>query len=179
MMTDIFIQSLGVIAIVFFVISVQFNKYWQIILFKSLGSFFFGVQYYFLHAYTGVAMEAVGLIRNLIFVFTVKKGRSTSAWIMIFSLITVGIGALTYEGIISFCAILAKVFSCTAYGISKPQTLRMINLPSYILWMVYDAMHFAVVAVVSDSMETVSIIVAMIRLRGNDKEKPLPILLRY
>ena len=64
---DVFVQSIGFIGIALNIFAVQFNKHWQIILFKTLGSAMFVVQYILLKAYTGAAMDGIGILRNIIF----------------------------------------------------------------------------------------------------------------
>ena len=66
-MFEVFVQFLGYVAIACNLISVQFNKYGKIILFKTLGSLLFALQYFLLGAYTGMVMDLIGSARNIIF----------------------------------------------------------------------------------------------------------------
>ena len=74
---EILVQAIGFIAIAMNLIAVQFNKHWKIVTFNTLGSFLFGIQYAFLGAYTGVVMEAVGWIRNIVFIRQIHLKRPT------------------------------------------------------------------------------------------------------
>ena len=65
-MCDIFVQGIGFIGIALNIIAVQFNKHWQIVLLKTLGSGLFVVQYILLKAWTGAAMDGIGILRNII-----------------------------------------------------------------------------------------------------------------
>ena len=69
MWADILIQAIGFIGIALNIIAVQFNKHWQIILIKTLGSAMFVIQYILLSAWTGAAMDGIGILRNIIFIF--------------------------------------------------------------------------------------------------------------
>ena len=130
MWIDIFIQAIGFVGIAINIVAVQFNKHWQIVLFKTLGSAMFVVQYILLEAWTGAAMDGIGILRNLIFIFAVKNGKPTLFWIIFFSALTLTLGVLTFEGYISLLAITAKLLSCVSYGINNARAIRMINLPS-------------------------------------------------
>ena len=61
---EILAQIVGFFAIAINIISVQFNTHFKIMLFKSLGSFLFCVQYLMLGAFSGCVMDFVGVIRH-------------------------------------------------------------------------------------------------------------------
>ena len=168
---DILIQAIGFIGIALNIIAVQFNKHWQILLFKTFGSAMFVVQYILLKAYTGAAMDGIGILRNIIFIFTVKKGKPTLIWILLFAALTVALGALTFEGYISLLAITAKLLSCVSYGINNARAIRMINLPSSGCWLVYNGLHFSLAGILNEIFVLTSIMIAEIRLHYKNKEK--------
>lgn len=169
MLTDILIQAIGFVGIGLNLIAVQFNKHWQIILLKTLGSAMFVVQYILLKAWTGAAMDGIGILRNIIFIFAVKKGKPTLGWIVLFSALTVILGAVTFEGWVSFLAIAAKLLSCIAYGIKNPRTIRYLGLPTSLLWITYNSIHISIAGVINELFVTTSIIIAEIRFNYNKK----------
>ncbi len=197
---DVLIQAIGFIAIAMNIISVQFNKHWTLMLFKSLGSFCFCVQYLLLGAFTGTVMEVVGVIRNFVFAYNVKKNKSNKWWIVFFSIITVVSGiititltwgatlsalshwtnnanALTFIAVlISILSITAKLLSTIGYGAKDPHKIRMINLPTFSMWIIYNCIVTSLAGMLSDSMSIVSIIIAEIRFRKkpekNNPESP-------
>ena len=191
---DVLVQGIGFIAIAMNIISVQFNKHWPIMLFKSLGSLLFAVQYLLMGAYVGMAMDIVGVIRNLVFAQNVKKGKSNKWWIVLFSVITIAVGVATIvltwgkmlnavshlssnpkvltaiAIFISILSILAKFLSTVGYGAKDPHVIRMINLPTFTMWIIYNVMVVSIAAIISDSMSIVSIIIAEIRFRKPRKD---------
>ena len=186
-------QIIGFLAIAMNIIAVQFNTHFKIMLFKSLGSFLFCVQYLLLGAYTGMVMDLVGVIRNFIFANNVKKGKSNKWWIVLFCLITATAGITTIiftwsatiktlsrwtentnslttlAVIISVISILAKLLSTIGYGFKSPHAIRMINLPTFAMWCVYNFMVFSFAGIASDSMSIISIIIAEIRFKKKPK----------
>ena len=163
MWLDVFIQGIGFVGIAFNIFAVQFNKHWQIVLLKTLGSGLFVIQYILLSAWTGAAMDGIGILRNIIFIFAVQKGKPTLFWIIFFSALTVILGAVTFEGYISFLAIGAKLLSCIAYGINNPRTIRYLGLPTSMLWIMYNSIHISIAGVINELLVTLSIIIAEIR----------------
>ncbi|MBR2499055.1 MAG: YgjV family protein [Clostridia bacterium] len=186
---DILAQIVGFFAIAMNILSVQFNTHFKIMFFKSLGSFLFCVQYLMLGAFTGLVMDFVGVIRNFVFAHNVKKGRSNKWWIVLFCIITAGAGITTIiltwnktltvlsrwtsnpSGLmalaifISVISVTAKLISTIGYGFKSPHAIRMINLPTFAMWISYNVIVCSIAGIVSDSMSIGSIIVAEIRYR--------------
>ncbi len=191
---DIFIQTLGFIAIAFNLIAVQFNTHGKLVAMKTIGSFLFGVQYFLLHAYTGVVMEIIGWIRNFIFMHIVKKNKPTKFWIYFFSVVTFVLGTITiiftWEKSlasvswltsnftiatvltlgISVLSIVAKILSTIAYGINSAHKIRMLNLPSCSCWLVYNFIAYSLAGILNEIMCLISIAIAEIRFKAPKKK---------
>ena len=60
-------QILGVIALVFLLVSFQINKKETLLKYQIFSSFFFSVQYLCLNAITGCLMNLMTLVRNIIY----------------------------------------------------------------------------------------------------------------
>ena len=169
MLETILIQGIGFVGIGLNIIAVQFNKHWQIVLLKTLGSVMFVLQYILLKAWTGAAMDGIGILRNVIFIFAVKNGKPMLVWIIVFSVLTIVLGAATFEGYISLLAITAKLLSCVSYGINSARVIRMINLPSSGCWLVYNGLHFSLAGILNEILVLISIIIAEIRFNYSKK----------
>ena len=195
---DIFVQAIGFVAIAMNVISVQFNKHFLIMLFKSLGSLLFALQYLLLGGYTGMVMDLVGVIRNFVFAYNVSRQKSNKWWIVLFCIITAGAGittiiltwsktiealtrwssnlnVLTFLAVmISILSVSAKLLSTIGYGAKSPHLIRMINLPTFSMWIIYNIMLFSIAGIISDSMSIVSIIIAEMRFRKTPENPKIP-----
>ncbi len=171
-MFDVFVQAIGFIGIALNIWAVQYNKHWQVILLKTLGSLMFVIQYLLLGAFTGAAMDVIGIIRNVTFILLVRKGKSTTVGIVIFSIVTVALGVLSWEGYISILAIFAKTVTTVAYGIKNARVIRMCNIPSSSCWLVYNFISFSLAGVFNEIFVLSSIAVAEFRyIRKNKKLK--------
>lgn len=191
---DIFVQVIGFIGIAMNLIAVQFNTHGKIVAFNTLGSLMFGIQYVFLGAFTGVVMEAVGWVRNIVFIRQVKKGKPTKNLIYLFSAITFITGITTIiltwnasiEAVkrwsseqsvatilavsISIISIVAKILSTVAYGIKNPHSIRMLKLPTSGLWFFYNIIAFSIAGVINETMTICSILIAEWRYKNIDKK---------
>ena len=190
MFYDIFVQVLGFIAIAMNLIAVQFNSHGKIMLFKSLGSLLFCLQYLFLGAYAGMVMDLIGTTRNIVFAHNVKKDRSNKWYIILFSIITVVLGILTiiftwdksiqavsrwstdiktatiFAVSVSIISIIAKLLTTIAYGFKNPHAIRMTNLPSCSLWIIYNIVAFSLAGIVNEVMSIISIVIAELRFKN-------------
>ena len=192
MFFEIFVQVLGFVGIALNIIAVQFNKYGTIIFFKTLGSLLFVIQYFLLGAYTGMVMDLVGSVRNVIFSLNVKNKRSNKVPVIIFSCITAIAGILTIAFtwdvskirwtddlqfatvlmiVISILSIIAKLISTIAYSIGDPHKMRLLNLPSSGCWLVYNFVAFTLAGTLNEIMTLTSVLIAELRFK-NDRQKP-------
>ena len=186
-MPELVIQIIGFIGIALNIISVQFNSHFKIMLFKTLGSLTFVIQYVFLGAWVGMIMDFIGCIRNIIFTHNVQKGKSNKWWVVFFSVITFVAGVvtiittwntsityaknwsdnpdtvLTIAVSISIISIIAKLLTTIAYGFKSPHVIRRINIPSNACWVVYNMVAFSIAGVINDLMCLISTVVAEVR----------------
>lgn len=183
---EILIQAIGFVAIAVNIIAVQFNRYGTIIFFKTLGSLLFALHYLLLGAFTGMIMDVIGSIRNIVFSYNVKNNRSNKIPVLFFSLITLIFGITTiiltwnvskivwtdnYKlatiimVFISILSIIAKLISTISYSIKNPHRMRMFNLPSASCWFVYNLITFSIAGVINEVMTIGSIIIAEFRFR--------------
>ena len=108
---EILIQLIGVLGILASCAAFQCKKHRHILNLRTLSEFIFAVQYLLLGAYTGMAADLIGCLRNQIFTRQIAAGKKTNGSIAIFSLAFALFGILTWEGPKSILVIIAKVLS--------------------------------------------------------------------
>ena len=85
----------GLLGITANFISFQTKKQSALLWYRTATEMFFAVQYLLLGAYTGLAMNLIGSLRNLVFVREVKRGKSTVPARFVFSGLFLAFAALT------------------------------------------------------------------------------------
>lgn len=168
---EIFIQLIGILGAIFGFIAYQKNEHKKIMLYKTSSELTFALQFILLGAYTGVAMNVIGCVRNLVFARQVKKNKSTAAGIILFSLLMAAAGALTWTGPVCLLAIAGKIFTTLAYGMKNPQKVRLLTLPSSGCWLIYDVVCRSLGGIVTEVFTVVSIVIAEVRFRKKKGEK--------
>ena len=161
---ELIIQLVGVIGIIASIISFQCKKHNSILLFRTLNEAFFAVQYFLLGAYTGMAMNMVGCVRNIIFSKQVEKGRKTTAAMVIFSALFVLFGIFTWQGAKSILIIIAKVLSTVAYGNKNTTVVRTILFITCTSWLIYNCFVGSIAGVACEAFTLISLIAGVIRL---------------
>lgn len=161
---EFFTQTLGVAAFLLSAGSFQAKSFKMINSLKIVSQILFTLHYLMLAAYTGMFMNIFSFIRGFVYIYLAQKNKSTLVTQIIFSLIFIVFGIFTWDGFISIFAITATVLQTIAYGIKKPAMIRLVNLPTCFLWMVYNLNYLAVGGLLSDIFSFVSIIIGVIRL---------------
>lgn len=174
---NIFIQLIGALGILASIISFQCKKHKSILLFRTLNEFIFAIQYFMLGAYTGMAMNLVGCVRNVIFSKQVEEGKKTTKSIVVFSALFVVFGIISRQGAKSILIIVAKVLSTMAYGNKNTTFVRCMILITSTSWLIYNACIFSIAGIACEAFTLVSIISGIIRFdiipslsRKNQKE---------
>lgn len=157
-------QVIGIIALVLAVISFQQKTHKYIVAFQLAANFAFVLHFGLLGAYTGAILNAVALLRSVVFVNKGKKWADNKIWLWLFCVLSVAAGIITWQNALSVLPILGMVCTTVAFWIKTPRYVRMCALPSSPLWLVYNFASRAWGGVFTEVINMASIIVAIIRL---------------
>ena len=158
---DIIIQAVGFLALASSLISFQFKKHGQIMLFRTASELIFALQYILMGEWSGAAMDGISVIRNTLYTQLVKKNRSTTPVIIGFCIFVVTIGIVTFKGVISLLPIISKLLTTISYGMKNERWLRLITLPSCIFWIIYNVYVGSAAGILADSMTLISLMIAV------------------
>ena len=75
-MYQFMIQAIGVIGIISSIISFQCKRHKPLMIFRTGNELFFALQYFLLGAYTGMAMNLIGCMRNILFAEMVERKKA-------------------------------------------------------------------------------------------------------
>lgn len=157
-------QIIGVLAFILSAISFQAKSFKMINILKIISQIMFTVQYLMLGAFTAMFMNMFSFVRGFVYIDLEKKNKSTILAQIVFSIIFISLGILTWDGIIGILAIMGTVIQTIAFGNTKPSNIRLINLPTCFMWMAYNLHYSSVGGLCSDIFSLISIIIGIIRL---------------
>ena len=159
----IFIQAIGFIGTFIISIGMQQKTYGRVVLCKIGNSLFSGLQYFLLGGYTGMLLNLLSCVTNGVYWYRIKKKRSTVVLQIIFGLLFLIVGLLSWHGWISVFAILAKIISTVSLGINNTKVIRIMNLISTPCWLTYNIFIFSIAGICSDLIMLTSLIIAVVR----------------
>ncbi len=160
---DWIIQGIGGFGIIASVIAFQCRKHYWILFWRSVSALIFVAQYFLLGAYTGVAMDFIGVGRNFLFAELVRREKKTWGWILVFTAVFITAGIFTWQGWISLFIIAAKLISNAGYGSKNTFILRLMSLLTSVFWLVYNAYVFTLAGILCEAFAIGSILVALWR----------------
>jgi len=170
---QLIIRILGISGLASSVLSFQFKRHKGIVLCKMLSELLFAVQYFFMGAYTGGLLDLTSGVRNFLFYKCVEKKRSTLPVIIGFSALVVTLALLSWAGPVSLLPMAAKVLTTVSYGMKNERLLRLITLPSCIMWAIYNLAVGSVAGAIADSLTLGSLLIAIYKFDIKKQPKPV------
>ena len=175
-MVYIISQIIGLIGTVAILIGMQQKKYDRVVLCKITNEFTAAVHYLLLGGYTGMAINLASIVSNSVYWYRIKHNKSNRVFQIIFGIGFAAVGVLSWQGFISIFVIVSKCLSSASLGIKNTRVIRLINLITNPCWIVYNVYMGSIAGVVTDTLVTASVVIAVIRLdilkRGEKKEAP-------
>jgi hypothetical protein len=174
---SVFIQILGLIALISWVSSVQLREKKDILRLQILASVFYFLHYFMLDAVSAAAVSVVSIFRLLTIYLIERKGKKVPVSILIlFIALLVGVGFLTYEKPLSIIPIIITILY--TYGTWQPNTriLRIIFFICGWLWIYFNYNVGAYILIIGNVLEIISSGVSFFRfgIIGKGKGKNIP-----
>ena len=172
-MNYIFSQISVFIAVFLIGLSLMSKNKKYILMYSIISSIFFSLQYFFLTAWEGMIINAIGILRAMCFFIYNRKEKDIPIYVMT-SLIIIYfiVMILTYEGIVSIAPFIAA--SLFTYSIWAKQVIvyKFLAIPISMSWIIYNIYVGSPVGYVCDSILLVIEIGALIEylLRHHKKE---------
>ena len=165
------IQGIGILGAIFAFIAFQCRRHFMIMSIKTCSALCFVVQFALMKAYTGFAMNVFGVVILITNAVLVAKKIRTLPFVIVFSAICVGLGAISWVGPVSLLAIVGELIVTIACGIKNPEYLRYVYISGSVCWLIYDCIYFSLGGVITEAFTLISIIIAIFRTVGNGKMK--------
>lgn len=161
---NILIQVLGGIGIIASILSFQCKKHKKLIFFRTVNEAFFAVQFCLLGAYTGMAMNIIGCIRNIVFSKMVEKNKNTVSMCIAFSIVFTAFAFFTWAGYKSILIGAAKVLSTVAYGRSNTFFVRIMIFITSSSWLIYNYLIGSYAGCICEILSLCSIMFGIFRI---------------
>ncbi len=154
-------QILGIVALIVLVISWQQEKKKALLHCQIVSGLLFSIQYLFLHAYTGAIIHFLSAVRN--FVFSRYPKRAPLSFLILILGLGTFLSLLNYDGWISLFPLIAYLLYGTAVWIGNLLGIRLANVISDLLGILYNFYVAAYVSLVTSVIELFSTLVSIYR----------------
>lgn len=156
-------QIVGFCAFIIFVISMQQKNKITILFLQIISFFLYTVQYLLISAYSGMIVYIINMTRNIVFYYTIKKGNIGIIKLIIFILIYLICGIVTYKNIYDVLPMIASVLSVIFTWQPSTKILRSGQISICTLWIIYDVFVMAYIGILTESLIIISTIVSLLK----------------
>lgn len=175
---EIVAQVIGIVAMAFNILSYQGKKQSTVIILQLIGATLFAVNFLMLGATVGGILNAIGVVRAIVFLYKEKLKADRMPWFVAFiaSYITVYILNFTVFGkeptafnlAIEILPVIGMVALNIGYRLKDASGVRKCGLVSSPSWLIYNFAVGSWGAIICEILTLISIIVGMFR---HDKSK--------
>lgn len=160
-------QIFGLIAVVISFIAYQMPTQKKILFMNMLVTVAILLNYAFLGATTGVILNVVCFIRNIIFMNRDKKIFSYKFYPYLLMVIIGGLSFLTSEGAHSILITIGLIINTFALSLTNPQATRYCMAISCSFIFAYNIFVFSIGGMINEAVAIISSILGIIRYRKN------------
>ncbi len=174
MKLEIIAQAIGIVAMFFNIFSYQQRSARGVIAFQFFGGLLFAINFFMLGAYIGAILNAIAVVRAILFLKKDVFKTDRLFWIPIFvtafflayiATFTVFDQAFTLKNaVIEVLPVIGMVSTTLAFRHKEAKIIRRYSLVSSCSWLVYNSVNLAVGAICCEAFSLVSIVIAMFRL---------------
>ena len=158
-------QIFGVLAVITFALSYQAKSRKGIALANTVSNVFYVLQYVFLGAFDGAAVDALSALSGFA-AYNKDKRFMKKHMCVVIAVLNIAIfvsGMLLYRNVFSLCSVAGAVLQVSALWISDEKKLRLVSFPGAALWLAYNLANGAYGSVVGNLLCMISIGIAMCR----------------
>lgn len=171
---DIIAQAIGIFAMAFNILSYQQKTRKNAIAFQLVGSSLFSLNFLMLGATVGCILNAVGIIRALVFLNKEKLHADHPVWLAGFTAIYIlsyilaftafGKEPTPFNFFIELLPVIGTLATTISFRLTDAKSIRRYGLISSPSWLVYNCVNFAIGAIICEVLSLCSITIGIIRL---------------
>lgn len=160
---DIIAQIIGLIPLIlsYFIFSGSNRR--KIILYKACSDFFSALHFFVLGAFSGGAINAVNVLRNIIFSQKNKKWARSNIIPVVFMAFTFACAVPTFQSIKDILPIIGSWLAIIGFWQNDVKLLRIFNLAGVTLWLIYGIITVSVSTIICNVLSIISILSALFK----------------
>ncbi|MBQ1265089.1 MAG: YgjV family protein [Oscillospiraceae bacterium] len=163
-------QILGVIAVILGFVTYQVRTQKMLLTVQIFTTLTFVLHYLLIGAWSGMALNAVAMVRNIVYARRDLKVFSGKLWPFAFALIMGIMGLLSWQSFYSVFVILGLVINSVCMAFDDPQKIRKSILVTSPLVLIYNISALSVGGIVYESVAVISALVGVLRFRKKNAQ---------
>lgn len=168
-------QVIGFVAMTLLVASFQQKTRNRILGVQMVSGTLWTVHYALLGAYTGMALNFVGVVRCFVYANRKDGNRFDNNYIPgIFMVVSVAVGLLSWTGPASLLPMASLSFTSFAYWSKNPTVLRVLSYPNCICWLLFNIISGSYAGIATEVFNLISVTVGILR-HDVFKKKVVPV----
>jgi hypothetical protein len=157
-------QAIGMVGLIFAIVSFQNNKRNLILIFLGLAQMCFIFHFALLEVWPAFAVNIVGVVRTFSFLLRgKKKWMEKNTFMYVFIVLFCIAGALSWRGWLSLLPVMAMAIETIGLWKKKPRLIRSIVIIPRPLWITYNAIHHSYAGVLTELFVVGSLITGIVR----------------
>ena len=177
---ELIAQIIGIAAMGFNILSYQQKTRSRVIAFQLFGGFLFCINFFLLGAISGSLLNAVAVIRAIVFLNKEKLRADRPLWLAGFVAVYLlcygltftvfGTEATTRNLILEALPVIGMTATTISFRLTDAKSIRRYGLISSPSWLIYNVANFAIGAIICEVLSLGSIILGIIRLDLKKKD---------
>ena len=163
-------QLFGIAAIILGFVSYQMKTQRGLLFVQISVAVMFCIHYLLIGAYSGMAMNAVCIVRNLIYDVQARKGSKSKVIPIIFVIIQCAMCLLTWEAWYSVFVLLGIGINTYCMSFSNPQNVRKSIFITSPMVLTYDIFAGSVGGVIYESVVIISSFIGVLKNRRSNRK---------
>ena len=166
-------QLLGIFGLGCNVISYQQKKKVMLILCQLFGGLFFSIHFFMLGDYIGSMLNAIALVRAIIFAKVIKTKRSERIWAWVFIALCVatypltftvfGVEASPFTLALKTLPVIAMCVGTVSFTMENAGKMRFLSLFNSPLWLINNIVELSWGGILCEAFSLISIFVGILR----------------
>lgn len=172
--TEIFAQMIGFVAMMLIVLSFQQKSRKGILMMQLIAETFWVLHFGLIGAYTGMALNMLGVVRCYVYANReTKKWANSEAIPYIFFALSIVVGILSWKNMYSLLPMAAVCITSFVLWSNKAHIIRYFSYPGCICWLIFNIASGSYAGIATEVFNLSSITIGIIRL-DIGKKKPEP-----
>ena len=164
-------QGLAIVGLVAMIVSYLQTKRKNILLGKLAADISKVLHYLCLGAYAGIVPNAVGVLRESVYLNRVKhKWADSALWPAVFIALNIIMGIFTYDTPVDILPIAASVFATLSFWFKSPIVTKAVSLPATSSFLVYDILVGSA-SILTEAVTLVAIITGLTKDLYNKRKQ--------